>query len=139
MPFSFYDHNQTGSLMSRMVNDLQDISEFAHHGPEDLLLSTLTIFGALIMMGRIDPALAGIVAVFIPLMVLFGIKTRTDLSNAFREAAADFVTIRTVLLDNGTNLSGGEKQRISICRAVQDDFDVLILDEITSNLDVPSA
>lgn len=84
MPFSFYDHNQTGSLMSRMVNDLQDISELAHHGPEDLLLSTLTIFGALIMMGRIDLVLAGIVAVFIPLMVLFGIKTRTDLSNAFR-------------------------------------------------------
>ena len=48
-------------------------------------------------------------------------------------------SLDTVLLDNGTNLSGGEKQRISICRAVQDDFDVLILDEITSNLDVPSA
>ena len=48
-------------------------------------------------------------------------------------------TPNTIILENGANLSGGEKQRISICRAVQGDFDVLILDEITSNLDRSSA
>lgn len=84
MPFSFFDRNRTGALMSRMINDLQDISELAHHGPEDLLLSALTIVGALIMMGSINLPLTLIVGLMIPTMLLFGVKTRTALSNAFR-------------------------------------------------------
>lgn len=84
MPFSFYDQHKTGSLMSRMVNDLQDISELAHHGPEDFLLSTLTILGGLIMIGRIQLPLALIVASVLPFMILFGLKTRKNLSLAFR-------------------------------------------------------
>ena len=46
LPFSFYDKNRTGQLMSRMTGDLFEIAELAHHGPEDLFISTVTILGA---------------------------------------------------------------------------------------------
>ena len=50
LPISFFDENKSGVLMSRMTNDLQEISELAHHGPEDLFISLVTIVGALIVM-----------------------------------------------------------------------------------------
>lgn len=43
LPYSFYDNHETGKIMSRMTNDLMDVSELAHHGPENLLISTITI------------------------------------------------------------------------------------------------
>ena len=53
MSFDFYDQNRTGALMSRLTSDLFELTELAHHGPEDLLTSTLTIIGALTVMGSI--------------------------------------------------------------------------------------
>ena len=44
LPFSFFDENKTGTIMSRLINDLQDISELAHHGPEDIFIATITVF-----------------------------------------------------------------------------------------------
>ena len=51
---SFFDHNRTGQLMSRLTSDLFEITELAHHGPEDLLISTLTIVGALAILFSIE-------------------------------------------------------------------------------------
>ena len=54
LPIRYFDNNQTGSIMSRIVNDLQDISELAHHGPEDLFISFFMIIGAFAMLIRIN-------------------------------------------------------------------------------------
>ena len=52
--YEFYDHNRTGQLMSRLTTDLFEITELAHHGPEDLMISLLTIVGALAVMFTIE-------------------------------------------------------------------------------------
>ena len=59
---SFFDHNRTGQLMSRLTSDLFEITELAHHGPEDLLISTLTILGAIGIMASIEWRLTLVVA-----------------------------------------------------------------------------
>ena len=65
----FYDKNRTGQLMSRMTTDLFEITELAHHGPEDLFISLVTIVGALTVMATIEWRLALVVA-FLALYVL---------------------------------------------------------------------
>lgn len=54
LPFSFFDENKTGAIMSRIINDLFEVSELAHHGPEDLFISSITLIGAFIMLAGID-------------------------------------------------------------------------------------
>lgn len=64
MPFSFFDEHKTGSVMSRIINDLFEVSELAHHGPEDVFNSCISILGALVMLCLINPWLALIVLVY---------------------------------------------------------------------------
>ena len=85
-PFAYFDENKTGSIMSRIVNDLFEVSELAHHAPEDLFNSFLSIIGALIMLCTINGWLALIVFCYIPLMLLFAIKARSNMSKAFEES-----------------------------------------------------
>ena len=87
-PFSFFDENKTGSVMSRLINDLFEVSELAHHGPEDVFNSCLSIVGALIMLCTINGWLALIVFCYIPLMMLFAVKARGRMSKAFDESRA---------------------------------------------------
>ena len=75
MGFEFYDKNRTGQLMSRLTSDLFEVTELAHHGPEDLFISTVTIIGALIIMFRMQWRLALVVAIIVPLfLVLIGFR-----------------------------------------------------------------
>ena len=78
LSFDFYDRNRTGQLMSRLTTDLFELTELAHHGPEDLLTSVLTIIGALVVMGSIQWQLAVVVALMIPvfLAVVMGMRRR---------------------------------------------------------------
>ncbi len=69
LSFDFYDSNRTGQLMSRLTSDLFELTELAHHGPEDLLTSAVTILGALIVMATIRWELALVVAVMIPIFL----------------------------------------------------------------------
>ncbi len=69
LSFDFYDRNRTGKLMSRLTSDLFEVVELAHHGPEDLLTSALTIVGALIVMGSIQWQLALVVLLMIPVFL----------------------------------------------------------------------
>ena len=82
MSFDFYDQNRTGQLMSRLTSDLFDLTELAHHGPEDLLTSVFTIIGALIVMATIQWRLALIVAVVIPIFIFVVMMMRKSMSNA---------------------------------------------------------
>ncbi len=82
MSFDFYDQNRTGVLMSRLTTDLFDLIELAHHGPEDLLTSVLTIIGALIVMISIRWELALIVALTIPVFLIVIMTMRKNMSRA---------------------------------------------------------
>ena len=84
MSFDFYDENRTGQLMSRLTTDLFDLTELAHHGPEDLLTSVLTILGALIVMGSIRWELALIVAATIPVFLAVVMTMRRSMAKASR-------------------------------------------------------
>lgn len=85
-PFSFFDENKTGGIMSRIINDLFEVSELAHHGPEDVFNSVISIIGALIMLCTINGWLALIVLCYIPFMLFFAIKARGRMNKAFEES-----------------------------------------------------
>ena len=78
----FYDRNRTGQLMSRLTSDLFEVTELAHHGPEDLLTSGVTILGALVVMGTIQWRLALMVGLMIPLFLLVVMLMRKRMSKA---------------------------------------------------------
>ena len=81
---SFFDHNRTGQLMSRLTSDLFEITELAHHGPEDLLISTLTILGALGIMASIEWRLTLVVACILPVFLLVIMSRRRRMGAASR-------------------------------------------------------
>lgn len=74
LPIQFYDYSKTGRLMSRLVNDLFEISELAHHGPEDFLISLMLVFGSLFLMFQTFAKLAWIMLVLVPLMIFVGVS-----------------------------------------------------------------
>ncbi len=82
--FDFYDRNRTGQLMSRLTSDLFEITELAHHGPEDLFISAVTIVGALIVMFSLEWRLALVVCIIIPLFTLIAMSRRRAMSAASR-------------------------------------------------------
>ena len=82
LDFEFYDKNRTGNLMNRLTGDLFEITELAHHGPEDVLISTLTIIGSLIFMFYMDWRLALVIAILIPAFLLVVIRNRRAMSQA---------------------------------------------------------
>ena len=86
LPFSFFDEHKTGSVMSRIVNDLFEVSELAHHGPEDLFNSFLSIVGAMIMLCTINPYLALTVLCYVPFMLFFACRARGKMNVAFDES-----------------------------------------------------
>ena len=80
--YDFYDRNRTGQLMSRLTADLFEVTELAHHGPEDLITSVLTIAGALIVMALIQWRLALVVALMIPVFLLVVFLMRNSMAKA---------------------------------------------------------
>ncbi len=85
LDFDFFDRMRTGNLMSRLTSDLFEITELSHHGPEDLLISILTIAGALFMMFRIEWRLALVVALLIPLFVAVVMAERRNMGRTSTE------------------------------------------------------
>ena len=82
LSFSFYDKNRTGQLMSRATNDLFEITELAHHGPEDLFISLVTLIGAFCLMCTIQWRLALIVFAVVPVFVVFTVIQRRRMMKA---------------------------------------------------------
>ncbi|MBR2974253.1 MAG: ABC transporter ATP-binding protein, partial [Clostridia bacterium] len=97
LPFSFFDENKTGTVMSRIVNDLQDISELAHHGPEDVFLSLITLIGSLVMVCLINPYLALIMLCVVPFMLWFAIKQRLRLKKSFAQMRVETGEVNTTV------------------------------------------
>ena len=82
LSFRFYDKNRTGQLMSRVTTDLFDITELAHHGPEDLLISLFTIIGAFVVMLTINVKLAFVLIILVPVGILFTLAQRKRMMRA---------------------------------------------------------
>lgn len=92
LPFSYFDNTKTGHIMSRIVNDLNEISELAHHGPEDLFISTIMIVGSFIMLMNINIKLTLITFLVLPFMLYFAMHYNTKMRRNFkhiRESLAD--------------------------------------------------
>ena len=83
--FSFYDKNRTGLLMSRVTTDLFEVTELAHHGPEDLFISFVTLLGAFIVLWRIKWQLALVLMISVPLIIVFVALRRRNMMRASRE------------------------------------------------------
>ena len=97
LSFSFFDQNRTGTLISRITNDLFDITELAHHGPENIVISVLTIAGALIIMATIDWRLTLVLALVLPLTVGFTLTQRKRLMRSSREVKVKMAEINTAV------------------------------------------
>ena len=93
LSFSFYDNQKVGQLMSRIGNDLFDIAELAHHGPEDLFISAIKLVGSLVIMFAVNWKLAVVALLILPLMILYAGVCNRRMKAAFkrnRERMGDF-------------------------------------------------
>ena len=85
LSYSFFDRNRTGVLLARVTNDLFEIVELAHHGPENILTCSLTIVGALIILLTINPLLTLVLVVMLPACIIFSMRQRLNMQAANRE------------------------------------------------------
>lgn len=92
LSFSYFDRTKTGTIMSRISNDLFNVAEFAHHGPEDVLISIATLLGAYVLMFSFSYRLALVSIIPLPLMLIYGIvfnKRLKETNRTIRARIAD--------------------------------------------------
>lgn len=97
LPITYFDNNKTGNIMSRIVNDLMDVSELAHHGPEDLFISVIMLVGSFIVMGSIYMPLTLIIYALLPFMCFFAYKSQKSMRSAFAESRQEVGKINATL------------------------------------------
>lgn len=97
LPLSYFDDNKTGTIMSRIINDLMDVSELAHHGPEDLFLSIVMLVGSFIVMGSIYMPLTLIIYSLLPFMVFFALKKQKKMKDAFAASKKEVGEVNATL------------------------------------------
>lgn len=85
LSFSYYDKNNTGQMMSKLVSDLFDISEFAHHGPENLFISSIKIVGSFVFLFLINWKLALVLAAVVVLMAIFCYRQNSSMQATFMD------------------------------------------------------
>ncbi len=100
LPFSFYDESKTGQIMSRITNDLFDITEFAHHCPEEFFIAFIKIIGAFIILLGINVKLTLLIFLLLPLMLTSIIIFRKKMKLAFAEARIQIGELNANLEDS---------------------------------------
>ena len=85
LSFSYYDKNNTGQMMSKLVSDLFEISEFAHHGPENVFISSIKIVGSFVFLFMINGKLALMLSVVVALMVVFCFRQNVQMRETFMD------------------------------------------------------
>ncbi len=95
LSFRFYDKNRTGSLMSRVISDLFEVVELAHHGPEDLFISFITLVGSVIIMFSIRWELALVITLLVPLLIGFTIMRRKHMGASSRKVKEKIAIINS--------------------------------------------
>ena len=97
LPYSFYDNHETGKIMSRMTNDLMDVSELAHHGPENLLISSISVIISFIYLCTINVWLTLIIFACVPFLLLIAATLRKRMRDAFMESRVSTAQINASL------------------------------------------
>lgn len=97
LPNQYFSDNKTGSIMSRIVNDLMEVSELAHHGPEDLFVSIVMLIGSFLFLSLINLKLTIIIFAFIPFIIIFAIIKRKKMSQAFKETRVKTGDVNAVI------------------------------------------
>ena len=97
LPYSFYDNHETGKIMSRMTNDLFDVSELAHHGPENLIISVISIVASFIYLSTINIWLTLIIFACVPFLVIISYNLRNKMRKAFKETRLALADINASL------------------------------------------
>ncbi len=95
LSFRFYDKHRTGQLMSRVVSDLFEVVELAHHGPEDLFISMVTLVGSLIILFAIQWQLALVITLLVPLLIGFTVMRRTHMGASSRKVKEKIAVINS--------------------------------------------
>lgn len=100
LSFSFYDNQKVGQLMSRITSDLFDITELLHHGPEDVVISIIKFIGTLAILVWVNPVLAAVSFVLIPVMFAFAYALNRKMKRAFRRNREKIGEINAGIEDN---------------------------------------
>ncbi|GGG10909.1 multidrug ABC transporter ATP-binding protein [Lysinibacillus alkalisoli] len=100
LSFRFFDNNKTGHLVSRMTNDLMDIGEIAHHGPEDLFIAIMTLTGAFALMMSINWQLAILTFIIVPFLIILSIYFSRKMSVAFGQMFQDIADFNARVENN---------------------------------------
>lgn len=100
LSFRFFDNNKTGHLVSRMTNDLMDIGEIAHHGPEDVFIALMTLTGAFALMYSINWQLAVLTFIIVPIIVYLSLYFGKKMSQAFSRFFADIADFNARVENN---------------------------------------
>jgi ATP-binding cassette subfamily B protein len=100
LSFRFFDNTKTGHLVSRMTNDLMDIGEIAHHGPEDVFIAIMTLVGAFCLMLSINWQLAVLTFVIVPLLIYLSIYFSKKMTRAFTAMFADIADFNARVENN---------------------------------------
>lgn len=111
LPSSYFNDNKTGVIMSRIINDLMEVSELAHHGPEDLFVSIVMLFGSFLILIGINVELTLIVFAILPVIIIYAIIQRKRMSNAFKETRVKTGDVNATL----ENSIAGMKVTKSFC------------------------
>ncbi|PLR83377.1 ABC transporter ATP-binding protein [Bacillus sp. V33-4] len=98
--FKFFDNTKTGHIMSRITNDLFDIGELAHHGPEDLFIAVMTFFGAFWIMLTINVKLALATIVIVPFLILLIVVSNLSMNKAWKRMFGDIADVNARVEDS---------------------------------------
>jgi len=97
LPYSYYDNHETGKIMSRMTNDLMDVSELAHHGPENLFICGIMVIGSFIYLCTINVYLTLIIFACVPILVTISLILRKRMNNAFMESRKSIAVVNAAI------------------------------------------
>lgn len=100
LSFRYFDNNKTGHLVSRLTNDLMDIGELAHHGPEDMFIAAMTIVGTFGVMFYIDPTFTILIFLLVPIILMLTIIFGKLMSKAFRQMFGDIADFNARVENN---------------------------------------
>ncbi len=104
LPFTYFDNNKTGDLISRLSNDLFDVSELAHHGPENVFLATLMLVGSFVVLFSIDWLLTLIMFAIIPFIVLFTVLSRGKMLRSMKASRREMSAINSAVENSITGV-----------------------------------
>ena len=104
LPYTYYDEHETGQIMTRLTNDLSNVSELAHHGPENIFISSVSVIGAFIYLVTINYVLALIILGCVPILIIISFLTRKKQRNAFMETRKDTGIINAAIESSITGI-----------------------------------